>query len=87
MLKRLAYKIVYDDLTKEDACGMFVGKYDAKNGSDPFMNGIWTLMSFIAYEVSEKNGDRFNELFVANLEESEQKARDRYGLQTEGASR
>lgn len=75
MLKRLAYKIVYDDLTKPSACGMFVGKHDARNGNDSFMNGIWTLMEFIAYEVSEKNGNKFNVLFLENLEESERKAK------------
>lgn len=83
MLKRLAYKIVYDDLTKPPACGMFVGKHDARNGNDSFMNGIWTLMEYIAYEVSEKNGDKFNALFLDNLEESERKAKSRYGLQTD----
>ena len=81
MLKRLAYKIVYDNLTKPSACGLFVGKYDAKNGNENFMNGIWTLMEYIAYKVSEKNGDKFNELFLDNLEKSEQKAKNRYGLQ------
>ena len=47
------------------------------------MNGIWTLMEYIAYEVSEKNGDKFNALFYDNLEKSEQKAKSRCGLQTD----
>lgn len=74
MLKRLAYKIVYEDLTKPSGCGMFVGKYDAKNGDSSFMNGIWVLMEFIAYKASEKNGDRFDEMFTVNLEKSGRKA-------------
>lgn len=83
MLKRLAYKIVYDDLTKPSGCELFVGKYDAKNGVDSFMNGIWTLMEFIAYKVGEKNGDKFNKLFIDNLEKSKQEAKSHCGLQTE----
>ena len=72
MLKRLAYKIVYDDLAN---CGMFVGKYDATNGLTSFMNGVWFVMEIIAYAVSEKNGDKFNDLFCENLERSERRAR------------
>lgn len=83
MLKRLAYKIVYDDLTKPSGCGLFVGKHDARNGTDSFIYGIWTVMEYIADQVSEKNGDKFNELFYDNLEKSEQKAKSRYGLQTD----
>lgn len=83
MLKRLAYKIVYNDLTKPSGCGLFVGKHDARNGDMSFVNGIWTLMEYIAYKVSEKNGDKFNDLFLDNLEKSEQEAESRYGLQTD----
>ena len=75
MLKRLAYKIVYDDLTKSASCGMFVGKHDATNGQTSFMNGVWFVMEAIAYGVSEKNGDKFNDLFCENLERSERRAR------------
>lgn len=75
MLKRLAYKIVYDDLTKSTACGMFVGKHDATNGQTSFVNGVWFVMEAIACGVSEKNRDKFNDLFCENLERSERRAR------------
>ena len=75
MLKRLAYKIVYDDLTKATACGMFVGKHDATNGHTGFVNGVWFVMEAIAYGVSEKNREKFNDLFCENLERSERRAR------------
>ncbi len=75
MLKRLAYKIVYDDLTKPSGRSLFVGKYDATNGHTSFMNGVWNVMEAIAYGVSEKNGDKFDDLFFENLEMSERKAR------------
>lgn len=75
MLKRLAYKIVYNDLTKPSGCGLFVGKHDATNGHTNFMNGVWIVMEAIAYGVSEKNGDKFDDLFCENLERSERRAR------------
>ena len=54
-------------------CGLFVGRYDAKNGSPQFMHGISTVMEYLAYKVSEEYGEQFSEKFLNNLIESEKK--------------
>ena len=74
MFKKLVYKIVLNDLCK---CDMFIGKYDAKNGKDDFMYGISTIMEAIAYSVSEKAGDNFVDVFLKNMEESEDKVKEK----------
>lgn len=68
-----AYRIVYNDILNS-GCGLMVGEYDAKNGSEQFMFGISTVMEWIAYRVSEADGDAFSEMFTKNLVESEKKA-------------
>lgn len=68
-----AYRIVLNDILNSD-CGLMVGKYDAKNGSGEYMAGISTVMEWIAYRVSEADGDAFSEMFIKNLLESEEKA-------------
>lgn len=68
MLKKLAYKIVLNDLLK---CNMFVGIYDAKHGNSSFMYGIGTVMENIAYSINDKTGDSFSELFIKNMVKSE----------------
>ena len=47
MTKQEAYKIVYNDILNRDI-GLFLGRFDAKNGKPEFMYGISTLMEFIA---------------------------------------
>ena len=68
MLKKLAYKIVLNDLLK---CNMFIGIYDAKHGNPSFMDGIGTVMESIAYSVGNKTGGSFSELFTKNMVNSE----------------
>ena len=70
---REAYKIVLNDILN-NGCGMFVGNYDAKNGSAEFMQGIETVMEYIAYSISDEQGDDFSNLFIKNMIASEQKA-------------
>lgn len=65
MIKKLAYWIIYKELTREDS--LFTGKYDAKNGSEHFMYGVAMVMEQIAYGVSTKVGDRFQDLFTDNM--------------------
>ena len=67
-----AYRIVYNDILNS-GCDLLVGKYDAKNGNEKFMYGISTVMEFIAYRVSEADGDAFSDLFVKNMIKSEKK--------------
>ena len=51
-----AYRIVFNDMMNSE-CGLLVGKYDAKNGNKAFMYGINTVMEWIAYRASEKQGE------------------------------
>ena len=67
-----AFYIVFKDLTKDE--GLFTGRYDAKHGSRQYMHGISSVMEYIAYRVGEDCLDAFNEHFVSNLIESEEKA-------------
>ena len=64
-----AYRIVLNDMLNS-GCGLLVGKHDWKNGKPDFMYGIQTVMEWIAYKVSETDGDYFSDLFVRNLIES-----------------
>lgn len=55
-------------------CGIFVGKYDAKHGNRRYMYGIYTVMEWLAYKVSEEYGDEFSDTFFGNMHDSEDKA-------------
>ena len=70
---REAYRIVLNDILNND-CGMFIGEYDAKNGSAEFMNGIGTVMEYLAYLVSDEYGAKFEDIFLKNLIKSEERA-------------
>ena len=67
-----AYRIVYNDILNSE-CGLMVGTYDAKNGNEDFMHGIATVMEWIAYRVSEADGEAFSKLFMKNMAKSEKK--------------
>lgn len=69
-----AYRIVFNDMMNS-GCGLLVGKYDVKNGNEKYMFGVDTVMEWIAYKVSEVQGDDFSELFTKNMVESQKKAR------------
>lgn len=68
-----AYKMVYEDMIQSE-CGLLVGNYDAVNGKKLFMYGISTVMEWIAYRVSEEEGDAFSDVFIKNMIDSEKKA-------------
>ena len=74
MTKQDAYRIVYNDILNRDI-GLFVGRFDAKNGKTEFMHGISTLMDFIAYESSEKDYDDFQKIWFENFQKSIDNAR------------
>ena len=63
-----AYKLVYDDMVKSS--GLFVGKFDAKNGNKEFMYGIGTVMEFIALSAGEQTYDEFEKIWFENFEKS-----------------
>ena len=69
MTKQEAYKIVYNDILNRDI-GLFLGRFDAKNGKPEFMYGISTLMEFIACESSEKDYDDFQKIWFENFQKS-----------------
>ena len=69
---REAYRIVLNDILN-NGCGMFVGNYDAKNGSAEFMYGIEAVMEHIVYSICNERGDDFSNLFIKNMIASEQK--------------
>jgi hypothetical protein len=70
--KKVAYKIVFDDLCK---IGLFTGKYDAANGNEHYMYGVSVVMEFIAMGISDECHNKFDELFIKNMLESENKAK------------
>lgn len=70
MTKKEAYQIVLDDLSK---CNLLIGTHDAKNGKENFMHGIYTVMEVIAYKVDEETGNKFSDMFIKNMLDSETK--------------
>lgn len=76
MTKQDAYRIVYNDILNRDV-RLFLGCFDAKNGSKNYMHGIETVMEFIAYECSEAEHESFQEIFFKNFQESLDKARQK----------
>ena len=73
MNKQEAFKIVLKDLT-DCGCGLFVGKYDARNGSDKFMHGILTVIEHIAYKAGTEEYEEFLITFLENFQKSVDKA-------------
>lgn len=65
--------MIKDLIEEMSKCNLFVGKYDAKNGNENFMYGINTVMEYLAYEVSEKYGDNFSDMFIKNMIDSKNK--------------
>lgn len=70
---REAYRIVLNDILN-NGCKMFVGEYNAENGSAEFMYGILAVMEYLAYNICDEEGDAFSDLFTKNMVISEQKA-------------
>ena len=68
-----AYATVFYDLMQMN-CGILVGKYDARNGSESFMHGIHTVMELIAAKADEDYFE-FSDMFTRNMIESQEKAR------------
>lgn len=65
--------MIKDLIEKMSKCGLFIGKYYAKNGNEDFMRGINTVMEYLAYEVSEEYGENFSDMFVKNMIDSKNK--------------
>lgn len=69
-----AYRMVYNDILNK-GCGLFVGHYDARNGKPHFMYGISMVMEYIAYNVSEADGEAFEQMFMDNMTKCLEEAR------------
>ena len=67
--KKVIDKVV-DGMTE---CGLFCGRYDAKNGNEHFMYGVSTVMEYLAYLVSDEYGDEFSDTFTKNMIKSEKR--------------
>ena len=72
MDKTEAYRIVFEDMTKEE--GLLTGHYDAKNGGEQFMFGVSLVMEYIAGQLGEEIYCEFSDSFTKNMLESERKA-------------
>lgn len=62
--ERETLKKIIEEMRK---CGLFAGKFDAKNGKVNFMYGIETVMEYLTLLVSEEYHDDFEEEFDENL--------------------
>lgn len=51
-------------------CGLFAGKFDAKNGNVHFMYGINTVMEYLTSLISEEYQGEFDKEFMTNFEKS-----------------
>lgn len=71
MIKSEAYKIVFEDLTREDGCSLFRGIYDAENGNASYMHGVSFVIGYIARQISMETYSDFSDMFFANMVESE----------------
>lgn len=56
--------------------GIFIGEFDAKHGSWEFMNGVSTVMEYLAGQVSDEYLEEFEKEFSKNFQKSLDKARD-----------
>lgn len=70
-MKTLIWRFVYNKLMK---CDLFRGVYDAKNGSESYMNGICTVMEYIAEQAHMY--DEFEDIWMLNMKISQEKVKN-----------
>lgn len=51
-------------------CGLFVGRFDAKNANVDFMFGIQTVMEYLTSLISEEYCDEYQKEVINNFERS-----------------
>lgn len=72
MNKKQAYNIVMEDILQKG--GILTGKYDAKHGNKDFMNGIFLVVEFLAFEAgSEEKVEEVTKIALKNRLESEKR--------------
>ena len=74
MEKEKEIKKLLEEMKKVD---IFIGKFDAENGSWEFMSGVSCVMEYLAREVSHEYFLEFNKEFTKNFMESIDKARQK----------
>lgn len=60
-------------VSKMMECPMFRGEYDAKHGSEYFMNGIATAMESLASLVDDTFCQEISDVFTHNMVKSQEK--------------
>ena len=60
-------QFVFDRLLQS---ALYRGKYDARNGLEDYMYGIFSVMDAVASMVSEECSDRFTKEFAQNMNSS-----------------
>lgn len=71
-----AYKVVFLDLIEAP---IYLGVYDAYNGDEHFMNGIYSVMKSImrGADLNEDLADTYTDTFFSNMEKSQEEAERR----------
>ena len=54
-------------------CPMFRGEYDAKHGNESFMNGIATVIEYLAMRVDDTFYQEVSDVFTHNMVKSQEK--------------
>ena len=65
--EREALKKIVENMRE---CGLFVGRFDAKNGDLHFMYGIETVMEYLTSLISKEYCDEYEKEFINNFERS-----------------
>lgn len=60
-------------VSKMMECPMFRGEYDAKHGSESFMDGISTVMEYLASLVDDTFCQEISDVFTHNMVKSQEK--------------
>ena len=60
-------------VSKMMECPMFRGEYDARHGNESFMNGIATVMEYLASCVDDIFYQKVSDTFTHNMVKSQEK--------------
>ena len=60
-------------VSKMMECPMFRGEYDAKHGNESFMDGIATVMEYLASCVDDTFYQEVSDIFAHNMVKSQEK--------------
>ena len=60
-------------VSKVMECPMFRGEYDARHGNESFMNGISTVIEYLASLVDDTFCQEVSDVFAHNMAKSQEK--------------